>query len=108
MSQLSYGSGRIEAPDPESRRASSIDPNLAAAVLDAGDVRQWDRERRRPVAGEEGVWARDLEFAHVFWAVTFVPPDRIGVSTHVPRLRFFASGCIRTGHRERAENPQIV
>jgi len=42
------------------------------------------------------VWARDLEFADVFWAVAFVPPDRIAPSTHVHGLWFLDSDCIRT------------
>jgi hypothetical protein len=101
VSELEQGAGRIEAADPESCCASSVDPNLAAAVLDAGDVSQWDSQPGRPVAGEEGVGARDLELAHMFWAVALVPPDRVATSTHVHRLRFLASECIST----RAQGP---
>src|SRR6185437_11724013 len=101
VSQLQQGAGRIEAADPKSCSASSVDSNLAAAVLDAGDVGQWDSQPRRPVAGEERVWACDLELAHLFWAVVLVPPDRIATSTHVHRLRFLAPECIRV----RAQRP---
>lgn len=53
--ELQEHAGRIETADPESCCASSVDPNLAAAVFDAGDVIQWDCQIRRSVAGEEGV-----------------------------------------------------
>jgi hypothetical protein len=42
------------------------------------------------------VRSHDLELADVFRAVAFVPPDRVAVSTHVHRLRFLESNCIRT------------
>ena len=96
MSQFEQGAGRVEAADPERCCASSVDPNLAAPVLDAGDVSQGNGQPRRSVAGEEGMWTRDLEFAHVFWAVAFVPPDRVATSTHVHRLQLPNSESIRT------------
>ena len=53
--------------------------------------------------------ARDLELAHVFWAVSFVPPDRVATSTHVHRLRFLRRRLHpHPGAVTRAGNPQIV
>ena len=96
MGKLEEGAGRVETADANRCCASPVDPNLAASVFHCGDVSQNHSQPRRPVAGKQGMYRRDLEFAHAFGVVAFVPPDRVAASAHVHRLRSLHSDCIRT------------
>ena len=86
MSQFEQGAGRIEAADPERRCASSVDADLAASILDAGDVIQWNREPLGSIAGEERVESGELELADVSRPIAFVPPDGVAASAHGRRI----------------------
>jgi hypothetical protein len=80
----------ISMPDLSYRRDNGIGSSARVAVA---------------VAREQGVWMRDLELAHVSWAIVFVPPDRVAASTHVHRLRFLDSQCIRTSAQRSCGKP---
>jgi hypothetical protein len=55
VGQLKQYTGRIETADPQVRRASPVDANLAASVFHGGDVIQRHSEPASPVAGEKRV-----------------------------------------------------
>jgi CHASE1-domain containing sensor protein len=87
---------RIEAANLKHRSASPRHQDFPTLPLDGSDLIERNGDPPRAAAGQESVEARDLELAHMSWAVALSPPDGIATSSHGERVSALGLRCNRS------------
>jgi hypothetical protein len=93
---FSQRAGRIEAANLKNRIGSPRDQDFPTLPLNGSDLIERNRDPPRAAAGQESVEPRNLELAHMSWAVALSPPNGIATSTHGRKMSAPGLRCIRS------------
>jgi len=93
---LSQRAGRIEAANLKNGSGFPRNQDFPTLPLNGSDLIERNGDPPRGAAGQESVEPRNLELAHMSWAVALFPPDGIATSTHGRRMSALGLRCIRS------------
>ena len=87
---------RVETANLKSRSGLPPNQDFPTLPLNGSDLIERNRDPPRAAAGQECVEPRDLELAHMSWAVALSPPNGIATSTHGRKMSAPGLRCIRS------------
>jgi CHASE1-domain containing sensor protein len=93
---LSQRAGRIEAANLKNGSGVPRNQDFPTLPLNGSDLIERNGDPPRAAAGQESVEPRNLELAHMSWAVALFPPDGIATSTHGRKMSAPGLRCIRS------------